>query len=121
MDGGPTLEGSLDALVSGKRASPRHAVRIAAVVKAARGEFEAQLMDLSLDGALVRIPIEELGGVPGEPLGPAEQFGPHMGYSHVKHRKSLKSENLQNKNSSNYRNHLRCITVSRILPFGLTF
>jgi len=80
MDGGPTLEGSLDALVSGKRASPRHAVRIAAVVKAARGEFEAQLMDLSLDGALVRIPIEELGGVPGEPLGPAEQFGLLEGY-----------------------------------------
>ena len=75
MDGGPILEGSLDALVSGKRASPRHDVSLPAVVKAVRGQFHARLLDLSLDGARVAIPIEELGGTPGEPLGPAEQFG----------------------------------------------
>lgn len=75
MDGGQTVEGSLDALVSGKRASPRHAVNLSAVVKAVRGEFRARMIDLSMDGALVAIPLEELGGTPGEPLGPAEQFG----------------------------------------------
>lgn len=75
MDGGPTVEGSLDALVSGKRASPRHAVALPAVVKAVRGEFPGHMLDLSLDGARITIAVEALGGTPGEPLGPAEQFG----------------------------------------------
>ncbi len=66
--------GTLDALVSGKRASPRHAVRLDAQVRAARGEFPARVLDLSLDGALLSIPLGALGGEPGQPLGPAEQF-----------------------------------------------
>lgn len=75
MDGGPTVEGSLDALVSGKRSSPRHAVEFQAVVKAVRGSFHARVLDLSLDGARLSIALDELGGEPGKPLGPAEQFG----------------------------------------------
>ena len=75
MDRGSTVEGNLDALVSGKRAAPRHAVELPALVKAIRGEFEARIVDLSIDGALVAIPLEALGGTPGQPLGPAEQFG----------------------------------------------
>ena len=69
------VEGTLDALVSGKRASPRHAVSLAARVKAVHGAFEGRLLDLSIDGARVAIPVTELGGTAGEPLGPAEQFG----------------------------------------------
>lgn len=69
------MEGSLDALVSGKRESPRHRVAYEAIVKGARAEFPARMLDLSLDGALISIPLEALDGTPGEPLGPAEQFG----------------------------------------------
>ena len=58
MDGGPTVEGSLDALVSGKRSSPRHAVELQAVVKAVRGSFHARVLDLSLDGARLSIALD---------------------------------------------------------------
>ncbi|MDA1194581.1 MAG: PilZ domain-containing protein [Planctomycetota bacterium] len=69
------LEPTLDALVSGKRASPRRPVHLDAVVKAARGEFRGVLLDLSKDGALLSIPITELNLGTEGPLGPAEQFG----------------------------------------------
>ena len=64
----------LDALVSGKRRVPRVAVQLSARIKAAHGEFEASVHDLSPNGALVLVPVSELPDAPEGPLGPAQQF-----------------------------------------------
>lgn len=72
---GPTdTSSALDALVSGKRRVPRIVSRLPVRVKGVHDDFEGVVHDISVDGALVRIPIEEIAGAPSGPLGPAEQF-----------------------------------------------
>ncbi len=72
---GPTdTSTALDALVSGKRRVPRIVSRLRIRVKGVHGDFEGMVHDISVDGALVRIPVSEIEGAPKGALGPAEQF-----------------------------------------------
>lgn len=64
----------LDALVSGKRRSPRRAVALPVRIKGAHGEFAAVTVDVSRDGALLRMQETELTGEGRGPLDAAEQF-----------------------------------------------
>jgi hypothetical protein len=73
MGGDTDIAGSLDALVAGKRATPRVPVRMAAVIRTAREELAAVVHDVSRDGALLGLPLSALCEGDG-PVGPAEQF-----------------------------------------------
>jgi len=73
MSSAPHASARLDMLVSGKRRVDRLPVRLPVSLRGVQGEFEGTVHDLSMDGALVHVPVAALSG--GEaPLGPAEQF-----------------------------------------------
>ncbi|MDJ0520517.1 MAG: PilZ domain-containing protein [Planctomycetota bacterium] len=74
MTGHTDTSTALDALVSGKRRVPRIVSRLPVRVKGVHGEFEGMVHDISVDGALVRIPVAEIDGAPSGPIGPAAQF-----------------------------------------------
>lgn len=69
----PEPAAALDALVSGKRRVERRPVLLPARVRGVHAEFDGSVHDLSMDGALVRVPISTISDS-DEPLGPAEQF-----------------------------------------------
>lgn len=73
-----------DALVSGKRVSVRLPVTIGVRLKAAERDFEAVAKDLSMQGALILLPEQQLESVQGQSLDPAAQFAlidRHLGKS----------------------------------------
>ncbi len=74
MTGSTDTAAGLEALIAGKRRVPRTQVQLPVRVKGVHGEFEGEVHDISMDGALVRLPISGLTGSPDTPLGPAEQF-----------------------------------------------
>ncbi len=69
----PEPAAALDALVSGKRRVERRPVLLPARVRGVHAEFDGTVHDLSMDGALVRVPIHDISDA-GQPMGPAEQF-----------------------------------------------
>jgi len=68
------LTDRLDALVSGKRRTPRRAISLPVRLRGAHGEFVAVTFDVSKDGALLQMQDSELTGTGHGPLDAAEQF-----------------------------------------------